>query len=1253
MKTFSFVKSITFSFVLLSVFIFSCEKNKGYDNNLDIGVGIESISLIESENPEKGLVSDITCDIDTAEYTVSLTVPHSAILTGLKFDIKLSEGYSISPASGDEVNFELEESSEESSETPSLQRYKKVFTLTAKDGTAKEYKVYITKGSSNECAISSFKFINDEKNNGKGLVKDITGIIIKSESGEATISLIVPNIADLADLKPTIEISSGATVSPANEEAKTFTSGSEEEYTVTAQDGTTKTYKVTVTKEEGPKLESFKIPADNNKGIRDEVTATFEHEQGSATGKILLNIPYTGTTITLTGLTPTITFPEGCTVNSASGAPVTGEISSVTFTLTKTDTGSQRVYTVEAVKGPSIGKFEFKTGSNSGNGITTDISATSINHDTGAIAITIPSTVNLNQNLTPTIEVESGVTVDPLSETPLTFTANTPVQYKVSTNGIEKTYEVTVTKEAAPRLTKFEIAANNGKGIKEKVEATLTHAEDSDTGTILLKFPKDMDTEISLTELTPTIGVPTGCSVDAPSSQAVSGEISGKTFTLTTTLGSTRTYTVEAVKGPFISSFKFETTSGGSANTGISTTVNGVINHVNNTITITVPSTVDLANTQLTPTITLINGSIDPAPSARLFNNNQTIQYTVKNSTYTSFAKTYTVTVTKEAAPQLTEFKIAAKTSQGIASEVQATLTHAEGSDTGTILLKFPKDMDTDISLTGLMPTITLPDGCSVDPPSGQAVSGEIGMANNNTVTLTSALGSKRVYTITIVKGPFIKSFKFGTASSGTNTGISTTVNGVISHANNTIAITVPSGVTLSSLTPTITLGDDSTSTVEPAASVRPFSSNQAVVYTVKNSTYTDFSKVYTVTVTKEVAPKLTGFTITANPTNGIQNDVTAELTYDDADNAATGTIKLKFEHKVAGYSNEIVLTGLTPTITYPNGYSIDHTSGTEVSESIHEKTFTLTTTLGSKRIYTVQAVKGPFIKLFKFGTANSGTNTGINTEVTGQINHENNTIAITVPGSVKKISSGENKVTLTPTIELGGDDTTAVQPASAQSQQFTIDTALNYTVTGKDGMKKIYDVTVTRTKSNLTQITSFTIDSNSGNITETVSGAADNKGRIVVPVSSPLTGAKTPTILKSDYATITSPSGAETFSYENPVTYTVTAEDNSTTKSYDVYVYDSTKVIVTDSLKLTSNGADITPDSKNIDANARVISITVPTGTDLSNLTLSLDSSSSYTLDPTGEQNFSNETEVKYTLKESGSSNAVGHYWVKIAVAE
>ncbi|BAV94706.1 DUF5018 domain-containing protein [Ichthyobacterium seriolicida] len=364
----------------------------------------------------------------------------------------------------------------------------------------------------------------------------------------------------------------------------------------------------------------------------------------------------------------------------------------------------------------------------------------------------------------------------------------------------------------------------------------------------------------------------------------------------------------------------------------------------------------------------------------------------------------------------------------------------------------------------------------------------------------------------------------------------------------------------------------------------------------------------------------------------------------------------MKFEHKVDNYHTDIVLTGLTPNITYPSsGYRIDHTSGTEVSESIEGKKITLTTTLGSTSEYTVEAVKGPFIKSFKFtNSSNNDKNLG-SADVTGVINHADNTITVTLPSTVKKDSDVNNKVTLTPTIELGGDTPIIVSPNTKTSTQFTSDAPVNYKVTGKDRMEKSYQVTVTRTLSTVAQIKSFAIDGHDGDITHTTSDSTN--GRIVVPVNS-VPGSSTPTITKSDYATITSPIGEQTFTYDAPKEYIVTAENGTTTKTYDVYIHDSTKKLTDSTLEVTGSGG-ITPTSKVINETTRVITVTVPfgtTGLDTLTLTFGITSSPSsltLTVDPVGPEDFSNGKEVKYTLKDTSSgSTVVGHYWVKVQVA-
>ncbi|BAV94114.1 DUF5018 domain-containing protein [Ichthyobacterium seriolicida] len=959
MKTFSLAKSVIFSFVLLSVFIFSCEKKNIYNN--DFGVGIESFSLFDSENNEKKIGSDITCEIDTAQYTISLTVPNTAILEGLKFNIKLSDKFSISPASGDPVDLELVEPSEQSTETPSPKRYKKVFTLTSPDNTTQDYTVYMTREST-------------------------------------------------------------------------------------------------------PVLSSFLINADKGKGIKAEVAAVITDDTETATGRILLKIPY-NESIDLTGLSFTATIPDNHTLDPAAGT--------------------------------------------------------------------------------------------------------------------------------------------------------------------------------------------------------ISEDINGKEFTLKTALGSQRIYTVTAVKGPYISDFKFESNpTGGTTNTGISTEgVTGNIDHIAGTISVTVPNGVTLSS--LTPTITVgDNTKAEFTPSAQTnFSQSATtpIEYTVtsSNPSATDFTKIYTVTVTQNAEPQIETFKFttASNNNKNLGNDISGTIDH----NSGTITVKVPHNASLDVLTPTITPASTLANTQVYSGDTGQGAIAATSFEDSHTTPVkysaVGPAGGRKVYSVKVYKEPRIKAFSFTKAQNTDNSGFPVSpaeYSGNITQgdfsANGTITITVANTVDVASLTPTITgsnLGSTSTPTALnfTTSDTSPYSAT----ITVQNEYLDSFQKQYTVNLTKEAAPQLTEFKITANTGKGIaENSVTTTFEHPASDSDGKGgKIKLKFEHKVQSHNGDIDLTGLAFTSVPGDGHALAPSTPLGASESIHEKEFTLTTALGSTSKYTVTAVKGPFIKSFKFAAVSGSVNTGISNAVSGNINHETGAITITVPATVARESS-ENKITLTPTIELGGDNPTIVSPNTNTSTQFTSGTPVNCTVTA-NGMTKTYTVTVTREKSTIAQITSFTIDSATGNITHPSATDTSSKGRIVVPVTSP-PASSTPTITQSDYASI-APSGAQTFdSYENPVTYTVTAEDNSS-KTYEVYIYDSTK-------KLTDS--DITVDAPagssvtSVDESTRVITITVPSSTtNLDNLTLTLTCSGttpSYTLtaDSTGTQNFSNEKEIKYTLKDS-SSNVKGHYWVKV----
>jgi len=107
-----------------------------------------------------------------------------------------------------------------------------VYTVTAADGSEKEYKVVVSFASS-EKKILSFDI---ESVNNPGLNSDITGRI----EGD-TILLLVPAPISISNLRPTIN-HTGKSISPASQEPKDFTLPLK--YTVTAEDETTKEYVV-------------------------------------------------------------------------------------------------------------------------------------------------------------------------------------------------------------------------------------------------------------------------------------------------------------------------------------------------------------------------------------------------------------------------------------------------------------------------------------------------------------------------------------------------------------------------------------------------------------------------------------------------------------------------------------------------------------------------------------------------------------------------------------------------------------------------------------------------------------------------------------------------------------------------------------------------------------------------------------------------------------------------------------------------
>ncbi|BDX38408.1 hypothetical protein CYCD_17630 [Tenuifilaceae bacterium CYCD] len=166
----------------------------------------------------------------------------------------------------------------------------------------------------------------------KSSAKDILAFTLADQEDNAvidatahTVNITVINGTAVTALTPTIKVSNFATISPASGVATDFTNPVT--YTVTAQDGTTLAWTVTVTVSSTPSskkdITSFAIANQLGTSVID-----------ATAGTVTVLMPY-GTT--LTSLAPTITVSAGATINPASGTPQDFS-SAVTYTVTAQNT---------------------------------------------------------------------------------------------------------------------------------------------------------------------------------------------------------------------------------------------------------------------------------------------------------------------------------------------------------------------------------------------------------------------------------------------------------------------------------------------------------------------------------------------------------------------------------------------------------------------------------------------------------------------------------------------------------------------------------------------------------------------------------------------------------------------------------------------------------------------------------------------------------------------------------------------------
>lgn len=176
----------------------------------------------------------IEATIDETTKRITTTLPSTADITKLSPTIIVSPGSKVSPVSDKEQDFSKEVA----------------YTVTAEDGTEVTYKVTVRRERSGAKDILAFSFT------------DFSPIIVaKIDPTTKAITATLPSTADLTKLKPTISISDKAFVTPVSGNVIDFSKPVN--FMVTAEDGSSQSYVVTLVKE-APPVQAVTIKSGNN-----------------------------------------------------------------------------------------------------------------------------------------------------------------------------------------------------------------------------------------------------------------------------------------------------------------------------------------------------------------------------------------------------------------------------------------------------------------------------------------------------------------------------------------------------------------------------------------------------------------------------------------------------------------------------------------------------------------------------------------------------------------------------------------------------------------------------------------------------------------------------------------------------------------------------------------------------------------------------------------------------------------------------
>ncbi|MDX2088409.1 MAG: hypothetical protein SFX73_11190 [Kofleriaceae bacterium] len=743
------------------------------------------------------------------------------------------------------------------------------YQVVAEDGSMRTYTVTVTVAANTAKELTAFSF-TDTANT--ALSADVTATINGNN-----ITATVPFGTNVAALVATFSttgssVTVGGTAQVSGTTANNF--ASPVTYRVTAGDGSTRDYTVTVTvaANTAKDITAFSFTDNANTALSADVTAQINGTAIAATvpsgtdvSALVASFTTTGTGVTVGGTAQV----SGTTANDFASA--------VTYRVTAAD-GSTKDYTVTVTIAQNSAKditaFSFTSTANPGV-ITADVDA-QIN------GLTIAATVPFGTNVTglKATFVTSGDTVTVNGTAQVSgMTANdfsSAVTYRVTADdGSFQDYTVTVTiaVNTAKAITDFRFLDTDNAALSTDVIATITDT----TITATVPFGTDVSALVAMfstTGVEVTVGGTTQASGTTPNNFG-----STVTYRVRAADNSTQDYAVTITIAPNtakeITAFSFLDVDNPALTADISTQING--DHITATVPFGTNVSALVATFSTTGDTVTIGGV---AQNSGLTPNNFAAPVIYRVTAEDTTFREYTVTVTVAANPAkaITAFTFTSALNPGLGADVDATIN--DGTNTITATVPFGTNV------TALVATFSTT-GVSV-AIGGTAQSS--GITTNNftgpvVYTVTAADTTSRIYTVTVTIAPSsakqLTAFAFLTAN---NPGLTANVTGTIDQGLHTVALTVPFGTTVTALKASFAITGIE-ATVNSVAQVDGVTANNfssPVVYRIRAADNSTQDYTVTVTVTAPSTTKaITAFAFLKANNPGLPADFVGTITED------------------------------------------------------------------------------------------------------------------------------------------------------------------------------------------------------------------------------------------------------------------------------------------------------------------------------------------------------------------------------------